>query len=232
MRRQRRNFAVQPGSGWNEATPTLALLAAHGGGGTVPRGARRYRHGASGIGHTSPGRSGPVMKQFRQTFRAMASDHEIQLAATDMDVARRAAEAAIADVRRIEAKYSRYRDDSVTTRINRAAGDAPVPVDAETAALLRYADQCHALSRRALRHHVGRAAPRVGLQARPAGAAGRGPSSPPPSRTSAGPTSSGTKRPYACRAPAWRSTSAASARNTRPIASRRSSSSADCATGS
>ena len=73
--------------------------------------------------------------------------------------------AAIADVRRIEAKYSRYRDDSVTTRINRAAGGAPVPIDAETAALLRYADQCHALTRRALRHHVGRAAPRVGFPA-------------------------------------------------------------------
>ena len=86
------------------------------------------------------------MKQFRQTFRAMGSEHEIQLAATDMDVARRAADAAIADVRRIEAKYSRYRDDSVTTRINVAAGGPPVPVDAETAALLRYADECYALS--------------------------------------------------------------------------------------
>jgi len=86
------------------------------------------------------------MKLFRQSFRAMAAEHEIQLAAADLEVARRAATAAIADVRRIEAKYSRYRDDSVTTRINRAAGGPPVPIDPETAALLRYADQCHALS--------------------------------------------------------------------------------------
>ncbi len=86
------------------------------------------------------------MNQFRQTFRAMAAEHEIQLAATDMDAARRAATAAIADVRRIEAKFSRYRDDSVTTRINRAAGGETVAIDAETAALLRYADQCHDLS--------------------------------------------------------------------------------------
>ncbi len=86
------------------------------------------------------------MNLFRQSFRAMASEHEIQLAAPDLDVARRAASAAIADVRRIETKYSRYSDDSVTTRINRAAGGAPVAIDAETAALLRYADQCHALS--------------------------------------------------------------------------------------
>jgi len=86
------------------------------------------------------------MKQFRQTFRAMGTEHEIELAAPDMEVARRAAAAAIADVRRIEAKYSRYRDDSVTARINAAAGGTPVAVDTETAALLRYADQCHALS--------------------------------------------------------------------------------------
>ena len=86
------------------------------------------------------------MKQFRQTFRAMGTENEIELAAPDMEVARRAAAAAIADVRRIESKYSRYRDDSVTARINAAAGGAPVRVDPETAALLRYADQCHALS--------------------------------------------------------------------------------------
>jgi thiamine biosynthesis lipoprotein len=86
------------------------------------------------------------MNLFRQTFHAMAAEHEIQLAAADRARARRAADAAIADVRRIEAKYSRYRDDSVTTRINRAAGGAAVTIDAETAALLRYADQCHAQS--------------------------------------------------------------------------------------
>jgi thiamine biosynthesis lipoprotein len=76
----------------------------------------------------------------------MAADHEIALWARDATVARRAADAAIADVARIEAKYSRYRDDSLTARINRAAGGLPVAIDAETAALLRYADECHALS--------------------------------------------------------------------------------------
>ncbi len=86
------------------------------------------------------------MSLFRRTFRAMAGEHEITLAAADADVAERAAEASVADVLRIEAKFSRYRDDSVTSRINRAAGGAPVPIDAETAALLQYADHCHALS--------------------------------------------------------------------------------------
>ena len=76
----------------------------------------------------------------------MASPNEVQVSASDEGTARRAADAAIAEVRRIEAKYSRYRDDSVTTRINRGAGGDAVTIDPETAALLRYADRCHTLS--------------------------------------------------------------------------------------
>jgi thiamine biosynthesis lipoprotein len=83
---------------------------------------------------------------FGYRFAAMASMHELQIGGTDRRAADRAAARAIAEVKRIEAKYSRYRDDSVTTAINRAAGVTPVAVDAETAALLRYADRCHALS--------------------------------------------------------------------------------------
>jgi FAD:protein FMN transferase len=55
-------------------------------------------------------------------FKAMASRCEVRLHAPDANTASAWAEAAIAEVRRIEAKYSRYRDDSVTTAINRAAG--------------------------------------------------------------------------------------------------------------
>ena len=76
----------------------------------------------------------------------MAAENEIQLWAPDMANAQRATDAAIADVRRVEAKYSRYLADSVTTRINQAAGGAAVAIDTETAALLRYADHCFALS--------------------------------------------------------------------------------------
>ena len=86
------------------------------------------------------------MPVLRASFRAMASDNEVQVFARDPAEARRAADAAIADVLRIEAKYSRYRDDSVTTRINRAAGESPVAIDAETRALLDYAERCHELS--------------------------------------------------------------------------------------
>jgi thiamine biosynthesis lipoprotein len=86
------------------------------------------------------------MRLFRTVFRAMASEHELLLWSDDEARATRAAETAIADVLRIEAKYSRYRDDSVTTRINEAAGGQSVAIDAETAGLLAYADQCHRLS--------------------------------------------------------------------------------------
>jgi len=85
------------------------------------------------------------MALLRIPFRAMASENEIQLDA-DAPFARRAADAAIADVQRIEAKYSRYLDDSLTTRINRAAGGAPVEIDAETAGLIAYADRCYTQS--------------------------------------------------------------------------------------
>jgi thiamine biosynthesis lipoprotein len=71
-------------------------------------------------------------------FRAMASRCEIRLCAPDEATAQRWAQAAIDEVRRIEAKFSRYTDDSVTTAINRAAGGPALQVDEETAALLDF----------------------------------------------------------------------------------------------
>ncbi len=72
----------------------------------------------------------------------MAASNEIQVHHADAAVAKRAADAAIAEVARIEAKYSRYKADSVVSRINAAAGAAPVPIDEETRALLLFADAC------------------------------------------------------------------------------------------
>jgi thiamine biosynthesis lipoprotein len=76
----------------------------------------------------------------------MAAEHEILVDADDEARARNAVDAAIADVHRIERKYSRYRADSVVSAINAAAGRHEVEIDEETAALLRYADRCYALS--------------------------------------------------------------------------------------
>lgn len=74
----------------------------------------------------------------------MASPCELQLYAGSREAADRAAVAALADIRRIERRYSRYRDDSMTAAINRAAaaGD-DIEVDVETAALLDYAAACY-----------------------------------------------------------------------------------------
>ena len=48
----------------------------------------------------------------------MACDNELQLFAANEQLATHAAQLVIAEVKRIEVKYSRYREDSVTTRIN------------------------------------------------------------------------------------------------------------------
>lgn len=50
-------------------------------------------------------------------------------------------ERALAEVRRFDAKFSSYRDDSVISQLNRNAG-RPTTVDDETAALLDYAAVC------------------------------------------------------------------------------------------
>jgi thiamine biosynthesis lipoprotein len=87
------------------------------------------------------------MQRFSFSFRAMACENEVALFAPSEDVARRAADAAIDEVRRIEQKYSRYRDDSVVSAINNAPFEgserAWTPVDQETAQLLEFADSCY-----------------------------------------------------------------------------------------
>lgn len=76
----------------------------------------------------------------RHGFQAMGGPCEVQLHDDDTALAARAAAAAEAEVRRLEARYSRYRDDSIASAINRSAGlGRAVQVDAETAALLDYA---------------------------------------------------------------------------------------------
>jgi len=73
----------------------------------------------------------------------MACENEIQLYSDSEDKARHAAGAAIAEVERIEQKYSRYLNDSTLSHINRCSGHGPVDIDAETAALLDYANACY-----------------------------------------------------------------------------------------
>jgi thiamine biosynthesis lipoprotein len=83
------------------------------------------------------------MALHRFAFRAMAAENEVQVHAATFAQAQAAASAAIDEVLRIEAKYSRYRAESVVSRVNAAAGGEPVAIDAETAALLAFADAAH-----------------------------------------------------------------------------------------
>nr|WP_295786826.1 FAD:protein FMN transferase [Rhodoferax sp.] len=72
----------------------------------------------------------------------MASPCSVQIDGQDEAAMRQAAAAAIAEVQRIEQKYSRYTQSSVVSCINRSAGRDGVSVDAETSGLLDFA---HAL---------------------------------------------------------------------------------------
>lgn len=81
-------------------------------------------------------------------FSAMGSDCELHLAGhLSEQHARHAGDAAIQEVYRIEAKYSRYRTDSIVSHINAAAGrNVAVPVDDETADLLAFAERMYEAS--------------------------------------------------------------------------------------
>jgi thiamine biosynthesis lipoprotein len=87
------------------------------------------------------------MRLARHPFRAMGSPCELHLYGDSRTYCDALAARAIAEVRRLEQKYSRYRDDSVTSAINRSAGDpSGVRVDDETAGLLDYAATAFASS--------------------------------------------------------------------------------------
>jgi thiamine biosynthesis lipoprotein len=77
-------------------------------------------------------------------FSAMASRCEVLLETADLEKAGELGHVAAQEAWRIEAKFSRYRADSIVSVINRCEGE--VSVDAETAALIDYAAHCHALS--------------------------------------------------------------------------------------
>ncbi|MFM2066229.1 MAG: hypothetical protein RLZZ584_1138 [Pseudomonadota bacterium] len=95
-------------------------------------------------GHVTPVRDG-----WHIGFKAMASPCELLLDGGDAALAAGLLALARAEALRIEHKFSRYRDDSVLAQLHRHAAERPgepAEVDAETAALLDLAAQCHALS--------------------------------------------------------------------------------------
>ena len=87
------------------------------------------------------------MQLHRFAFRAMAAMNEVQVHAPTREAAGAMAARAIEEVRRIEAKYSRYQPGSVVSAVNAAAGGAAVRIDEETTKLLDYAETCYRQSR-------------------------------------------------------------------------------------
>ncbi len=76
-------------------------------------------------------------------FHAMASDCAVHVQAETAAASAMIAIAAEAEVRRIEARYSRYRADSELARINRVAtAGGVIDIDPETAGLIAYAKAC------------------------------------------------------------------------------------------
>lgn len=83
------------------------------------------------------------MELYRFLFQALGGQNEICVQAENSQIAEHCRSLVQDYVNRLEAKYSRYREDSLVSRINRAAGLAAIEVDPETAALLEYAETCH-----------------------------------------------------------------------------------------
>jgi thiamine biosynthesis lipoprotein len=80
----------------------------------------------------------------RYPFRAMGCPCQLWLYGESAAHSDAIAAEARGEVARLERKYSRYRDDSLAAAIRRSAGDPRgIELDAETAALLDYAQECH-----------------------------------------------------------------------------------------
>ena len=79
------------------------------------------------------------------SFSAMASPCEILLAQCSASDARFLSEMAFNEVKRIEHKFSRYREGNIVYQINNSNG-YPIDIDDEVSRLLTFADQCYQLS--------------------------------------------------------------------------------------
>jgi thiamine biosynthesis lipoprotein len=82
---------------------------------------------------------------FALSFSAMACPCEVLVYSKERAAALEVGELAAQEAWRVEHKYSRYRDDSVIAWIHRQRGEASV-LDAETASLMNFAQQCFEMS--------------------------------------------------------------------------------------
>lgn len=86
----------------------------------------------------------PTLKFCRFEFKAMGSPCEIRLYAESPSVATHALDAAVAEIDRLEDKYSRYREGNLMHQVNQAARvGGSIAVDDEFVSLLEFADTCY-----------------------------------------------------------------------------------------
>ena len=83
------------------------------------------------------------MPRYRFEFAQMGCPCELLLDADDARAAEAAARACVAEVARLDHKYSHYRDDSYLASLDASAGGEGVDVDPETAKLLDFAAALH-----------------------------------------------------------------------------------------
>lgn len=84
------------------------------------------------------------LNYYHYDFKAMGSPCSIQLYASSSKMGEQVAKIAMDDIYRLETSYSRYREDSFLSEINRiAAQSGHITVDDETAGLLDYAATCY-----------------------------------------------------------------------------------------
>lgn len=84
------------------------------------------------------------MESLEHAFHALGGPCHLKLYGSNSARLKAVCQSAVARLAEFEAKYSRYRPDSVVSRINKAAGSGTsVTVDVETSALLEYAYVCH-----------------------------------------------------------------------------------------
>ncbi len=81
---------------------------------------------------------------FNFAFKAMGAPCQLQFYAQSAQQADAVSALVIKRIAQLEQRYSRYREDSLITHINRSAGSGvKTAIDPETFALLHYSDQCY-----------------------------------------------------------------------------------------
>lgn len=87
----------------------------------------------------------PFEAGWKCCFNAMASPCEVILSECEKSEAQALSELAFTEVKRIEQKFSRYRNDNIVFEINNSVGHT-VMIDDEVQRLLSFSDQCYIAS--------------------------------------------------------------------------------------